>query len=208
MAKSRDKTQQIGFWDSDASSPDHDAVCLWAYENSEQVFRHAHPELFERPWSRDEVHVEQSNNHPEWVEAAKEFARNNPRPNPRVTRKTLEYVLRAHTGHNNKYERIVGYADLLIETAIPQIIGDYKYNEYSGVPEELNRFEIAWGNAHRSTRQILVEAKSILPTVGELMRQIQLYRTAFRGQVVVVSPDDKYAEILTEQNVVFVKCTL
>jgi hypothetical protein len=52
---------------------------------------------------------------------------------------------------------------------------------------------------------LLVEAKSVLPTVGELMRQIQLYRTAFGGKIVVVSPDDSYSNILSEQGVTFVK---
>jgi hypothetical protein len=44
-----------------------------------------------------------------------------------------------------------------------------------------------------------------MPTVGELMRQINLYRTAFGGKFVVVSPDDSRADILKEQGVTFVK---
>ena len=197
MAKSREKIQQIGFWDSEVSSPDHDAVCLWAYENSELIFHQICPRLFDRPWADHEIKLEQHINQPEWTDAAKEFAKNNPRPNPRVTQRTLEYVLKSYTGHNKQYERIVGYGDLLIEAVAPKIIGDYKYNSYSGLAEELNKYEIGWS----AVRGILVEAKSQLPTVGELMRQIQLYRTAFNGHVVVVSPDDKYARVLAEQDV-------
>lgn len=204
MAKSREKIQQIGFWDSEVSSPDHDAVCLWAYDNSELIFHQLYPDLFDRPWADNEIILEHHINKTEWTDAATEFAKNNPRPNPRVTERTLEYVLKSYTGHNKKYERIVGYADLLIKTVAPQIIGDYKYNSYSGFVEELNKYEIVW----RTARDILVEAKSQLPTVGELMRQIQLYRTAFKGHLVVVSPDDKYAQVLAEQNVFFIKCDL
>jgi hypothetical protein len=34
----------------------------------------------------------------------------------------------------------------------------------------------------------MVEAKSVLPSFGDLMRQINLYRAAFRGPVCVVTP--------------------
>ena len=37
------------------------------------------------------------------------------------------------------------------------------------------------------------------------MRQINLYRTAFKGPVVIVSPDDSYADLLHEQGVLFIK---
>ena len=63
--------------------------------------------------------------------------------------------------------------------------------------------ELRW-TTQRANR-ILVEAKSELPTLGELMRQINLYRTAFDGKVVVVSPDDTFADILKEQGVTFIK---
>jgi len=205
MAKSREKIQQLGFWDSEVSSPNHDMVALWAYENAELIFRQAYPEEFNRPWSQEEFDIQRGTNYPEWIKEAKSFADKNPRLNPRVSRKTLEYVLKSYTGHNNKLERIVGYADLLIDTESPQITGDYEYNECSGLPEKLKSVQVSWGRNFRSSQRILVEAKSVLPTVGELMRQIQLYRTAFSGSFVVVSPDDSYSQLLNEQNVVFVK---
>ena len=102
-------------------------------------------------------------------------------------------------------ERIVGYADLLIETQFPRVESIYKkansWDEF-GIFES---FELTW-SSDRMPR-ILIEAKSVLPTVGELMRQIQLYRTAFRGNFVVVSPDDRYAQILAEQGVTFIQYT-
>jgi len=60
-------------------------------------------------------------------------------------------------------------------------------------------------SAPRPRLNILAEAKTKLPSLGELMRQIQLYRTAFYGHVVVISPDDSFAEILAEQDIVFIK---
>ena len=144
------------------------------------------------------------NNEESTIALAKAFILENPRPNPRVTKRTLEFVLRTHTGYQNKMERIVGYADLLIETEVPRVYPKYKKAETWGGEYVFDGFGLGW-TREREAPLILVEAKSVLSTVGELMRQIQLYRTAFKGKIVVVSPDDKYANILTEQGVTFLK---
>jgi len=205
MAKSREKIQQLGFWDAEVSKPDHDAVCLWAYENADSIFRTVCPERFDQPWLNDEVHLGHGYNDQSIIELARAFTNANPRPNPRVVKKTLEYVLKSYTGYQDKMERIVGYADLLIETQCPRVEAIYKkansWDEF-GI---LDGFELTWSSDR--VPRILVEAKSVLPTVGELMRQIQLYRTAFRGNFIVVSPDDSYAQILAEQGVTFIQYT-
>lgn len=184
------------------ATPDHDAVCLWAYDNSELIFRESCPDIFDHPWLWDEVLFH--DNEDSAIALAKGFRDSNPRPNPRVTKRTLEFVLRAHTGYKNKIERIIGYADLLIETEIPCIYPQYKAADKWGEEDVFAGFTLGWLRDKKAPL-ILVEAKSILPTIGELMRQIQLYRTAFNGKIVVVSPDDKYAKILKEQGVTFVK---
>lgn len=50
----------------------------------------------------------------------------------------------------------------------------------------------------------IVEVKSVLPTLGELMRQLNLYRQAYPN-VVLMAPDERYAELLKEQGVLFMK---
>jgi hypothetical protein len=202
MAKSREKIQQLGFWDPEVTTPDHDTVCLWAYENADMLFHVSYPDRFNHPWLNEEVHL--PNNEESTTALAKKFTCANPRPNPRVFKRTLEFVLHTHTGYQNKLERIVGYADLLIETEVPVVCARYKAAETRGGEDVFDGFEIGWSRS-REAPHILVEAKSILPTVGELMRQIQLYRTAFKGKIIVVSPDDRYKDILTEQGVTFVK---
>jgi hypothetical protein len=206
MAKSREKVQQLGFWDSEVSKPSHDDVCLWAHENADFIFRTVCPEMFDRPWSTDEVHVGNANNNQSAMDMATAFKNSNPRPNPRAFKKTLEFVLKSYTGYQNKMERIVGYADLLIETQLPSIYPMYRAATITGGEDEIDGYELGW-SSDRKAPHMLVEAKSILPTVGELMRQIQLYRTAFDGKFVVVSPDDSYAQILAEQGVTFIKCS-
>lgn len=206
MAKSREKIQQLGFWDTEVSKPDHDAVCLWAYENADLIFRIVCPELFDQPWLKDDVYLGYEKNNQSAIELARTFLNANVRPNPRVFNKTIEYVLKSHTGYQNRMERIVGYADLLIETELPRVRPKYKAAATRGGDDIFDGFELTWSR-EREAPCILVEAKSSLPTVGELMRQIQLYRTAFNGKFVVVSPDDSYAQILAEQGVTFVQYT-
>lgn len=207
MAKSREKVQQLGFWDTEVTKPDHDTVCLWAYNNTEVIFRAACPKEFDRQWDINEILL----GHEDLESRAKiadEFKKSNPRPNPRITKKSIEYVLRSYTGYQDKIERIIGFADLLFETEYPKISVRYKENGKFGCDDIFDGFEIVWSRNRWESPNILVEAKSILPTVGELMRQIQLYRTAFHGCIVVVSPDEKYKEILSEQGVAFVKYPL
>lgn len=55
----------------------------------------------------------------------------------------------------------------------------------------------------------LLEIKSTITNVGELLRQINYYRTVTHvGEriPVVVSPDDRYAAILASQEIRFYKC--
>lgn len=203
MAKSREKVQQLGFWDAEVSKPDHDTICLWAYKNAEMIFQAACPEIFDHPWLTDEVHLP-DRKEDATRDQAKTFVNANSRPNPRITKKTLEYVLKSHTGYGGKLEKIVGYADIVLETEVPHIWATYKANP-NGYGEDLfDGFGIGWSR-RIDAPTILIEAKSVMPTVGELMRQINLYRTAFSGRFVVVSPDDSYADILKEQGVTFVK---
>jgi len=204
MAKSREKVnKQLGFWDSEVSTPSHDTICLWAYQNPEIIFRAAHPEMFDHPWQKNEVHLP-FQKEDATRDQAKAFADATPRPNPRITTKTIEYVLKNYTGYGDRFERIVGYADLMIETEIPYISAIFKANPNGYGEEVFDQFRIGWSR-RADAPWILVEVKSVMPTVGELLRQINLYRTAFKGKCVLVCPDDTFADILAEQNVTFIK---
>lgn len=204
MAKSREKIQQLGFWDAEVSSPDHDAVCLWAYENADSIVRKTCPDIFDRPWEDRDISYVSSGPIPGAAELIRQYITSTSRPNPRIFSKTLECVLRTYTGYQERLERIVGYADILIKTEIPKICPKYINSSQNPSDDVFDGFCVTWSSGREAPR-ILVEAKSVIPTLGELMRQIQLYRTAFDGKVVVVSPDDRYEELLQEQDVTFVK---
>ncbi|OYU44192.1 MAG: hypothetical protein CFE44_14255, partial [Burkholderiales bacterium PBB4] len=129
------------------------------------------------------------------------FQEKTSRPVPRIKAKKLEYVLRSYSGYQDKVERLVGYADLLITTELPCVYPIRDFNSIAYGRSQLKGFELKWAQGP----SILVEAKSMMPTLGELMRQINLYRTAFRGLIVVVSPDDQFQAILADQDISFIR---
>lgn len=192
MAKSREQVQQLGFWDTEVSETPHDKIQIWAYENADYIFREVCPDLFERGWRTGDLPRISSYNAQSIWEAAKVFAEQNPRPLPRVWRKDIEPVLKRRTGYQDRNEQLVGYADLIFHTHTP-ILTLLDGNDTIG---------IEWEHGP----SLLLEVKSKMPTLGELMRQLQLYRTGFNGKLIVVSPDDRYASILAEQEIHFIKC--
>ena len=55
-------------------------------------------------------------------------------------------------------------------------------------------------------REFFFEVKSSIPSIGELMRQINLYRLHKpQGYFIVVSPDESAKEVLRSQHIHFVK---
>lgn len=202
MAKSRDKVQQQqGFWDAEVTTPGHDDVVLWVDENSDHVMRSAFPELYGRGWIKEDIEWGvDDHKQAGFMPEVERFMEGMPRDDPRVKRTTWEWVLREEDRGPRHYQRSVGFADLIIEAERPMI--------YAGRDEDRSdqvALSIGWRRigGHYG---VLVEAKSTLPTRGELIRQLRHYGTVFRGPMVVVSPDDSYATLLAAQGFRFVKC--
>ena len=164
------------------------------------VFKMVCPELFDYPWQDSEVRYGREYGDQSAIDLARAFRDANPRPNPRVYSKTFEFVLTSFTGYEDKLERNVGFADLLFQTELPFVGPRYKAATTRGEDDEFDGFELGWSRGPR----ILVEAKTAIPSLGELLRQINLYRTAFNGKF-VVSPEDRFSTILVEQGVTFIK---
>jgi len=198
MAKSRQKIQQLGFWDPEVVTLDHDTICLWAYENTDIILKKIFPNEFDRPWSMEDLQYGEI-----CTRASLEaFFNSTPKPNPRAAKRILEDILYMKTGYNNSLRRIIGYADLLFTVQLPFI----RFNN------KISAFAIGWKSLVKYDRpvSVLVEVKSRLPTIGELLRQISLYRTADHHvdshvEFCVVASDDKYESILAQQGITFVK---
>ena len=190
MARAREKLPQIGFWDAEVALPKHDDICTWIYENADDVLRTLYPEHFDRDWkSSDFSHATGV----ETTDIGAAFLAATPRPNPKIVKKELEPVLRSYSGYNRNVERIVGYGDVLLTYMFPTVENIYDPKILS------NRDAVIGYQISGDGYQVLLEAKTVLPTLGELMRQLNLYATAFTGKQAVISPDDRYATILREQ---------
>jgi len=151
MAKSRNKIQQLGLWDSEVSSVDHDAICLWAYRNADDILQKVYPDQYDRPWRPEEIDPGRYiNNDLHWRDKAVAFAEAHSRPNPKVTSKIRESVLQSSTGYNKQLKRIVGYADLLMEGSVPVILANDQVQRGSHDHKEHDGFEIAWEQARRA----------------------------------------------------------
>jgi hypothetical protein len=119
-----------------------------------------------------------------------------------IHRRDWEAVLRErepeyHPRQLPRNQRLLGFADLLVHFSLPQL-GVVNAN---GGP--YGREQPEW-SVRDHDFQLIVEAKTTLPTIGELMRQINLYREAC-WHLVLVALDDRYAALLAEQGVLFVR---
>ena len=200
MAKSRSKIQQIGFWDPEVAELTHDQICLWAHKHADQIIRNAFPQYFGVPWHDSDIDHNRANWTDQSLQGARAFMQSNPKPDIRVVARLLDEPLIRRTGYRDSIEQIVGYADLIIYTEQARVVP--KYRTANG-DEEAQDFSIRWDRY--GSPSLLVEAKTVLPTIGELMRQLKLYRTAFARNLAVCSPDNSYEEILADQGFLYIK---
>lgn len=199
MAKSRSKIQQIGFWDAEVSDPTHDEICLWIHKHAEQLMQRAFPSFYNCAWTESD-YDSRARAGDLTHSAAREFMRSTQKPNIRVVARLLEEPLVRRTGYRESIEIIVGYGDVIIQTERPQVIPVFHTSDPN---EETTEFNITW-TRYRSP-SLLAEAKTVLPTIGELMRQLKLYKTAFGPSIAVVCPDASYEDIISDQGFLYLK---
>ncbi len=103
-----------------------------------------------------------------------------------------EYIIENRNGYP------VGSIDLYVRINVPKLCltgeGDRKIVKK---PE--------W-SIFTDTEKLFFEAKTKMPTLGELFRQLNFYKTAIQGLYVVVSPDDREAETIRKQGFGFIHC--
>ena len=193
MASAREKIPQLGLWDEEVSRVTHDEIVMWAYKNAETLvskyIEFIRPiddlsHVFERNWSKRSLRIPEGMT----LEALPPLPE---KPTEVVHKRSLETVIREYAENGRSIPRILGYADMVISWSPWYLKWDGEDNTWH--PH----------SSHHSYRT-LVEVKTSLPTIGELMRQLNLYRLVYRD-VIVVAPDDSYAEILKEQGVLFVQ---
>ena len=104
-------------------------------------------------------------------------------------RKTWERPIKSHN------EFVIGFIDMEVVCDVPE------YLDYSG------DFPV-WKIRHIEY-SLMFEVKTSIKSIGEVVRQIQLYknyRNRYKDKFIIVSPDDRYVDLLKSQNIGFVKC--
>ncbi len=115
---------------------------------------------------------------------------------------------------------IKGYNDYIVGFIDLKVIYDYPELILTGVTFSSNSDRISgitWSPKWeiRTIQQghypradpIYFEVKTEIPSLGELIRQINIYREYGAKKIFVVSPDDRYVNVLEEQGIGFIKYT-
>ncbi|HSY20169.1 MAG TPA: hypothetical protein VK815_17625 [Candidatus Acidoferrales bacterium] len=102
---------------------------------------------------------------------------------------------------------IVGYADIVfsIREAYPYVsplptTPSGKFDSYVNLAEHLK-----WKTHWYDPRKVAFDAKSAIPSLGELIRQLNTYRTYCTWPFFVVSPDSRFASEIAEEGFGFIK---
>ncbi|MBI3152767.1 MAG: hypothetical protein HYZ21_11580 [Chloroflexi bacterium] len=101
---------------------------------------------------------------------------------------------------------IIGFIDLSITYEDYYIEIDLNENDIYKT-FTLFEFELKWRILPKN-KEVYFEVKTEIPSLGELIRQINTYRNYVEGKFIVVCPDDRYKELLAEQGIGFVKYPL
>lgn len=112
------------------------------------------------------------------------------KPPVRITKKQWEKPIKS-----NDY--IVGFVDMVVHFALPKITLSMKLSE--------NGWKAEWGAVYSAENRIDFEVKTEIPSLGELIRQINMYKSYGAKNIFVVAPDDTHREILQEQGIGFIK---
>ena len=190
MASAREKISQLGLWDDEVPKLSHDTMVIWAYNNAEFLVKQylsSFPALdygrvFTQKWESPAIIIRSG-------ERLADLPPMPAKPTSLVSSKVIEQVIQQYpeNGNGRSLPRILGYADLVVSW---------------------HDLTIEWGDDKEwhvggRDRRLLIEAKTVWPSLGELMRQLNLYRLVY-GNIIVVAPDAAYAEILKEQGVLVV----
>lgn len=111
-----------------------------------------------------------------------------PRPLTHILKKEWEYVLK-----NNKGDP-VGFIDILVQAEIPHL-------QFSGFPKP----EYWSWNVYSFPQSIGFRVMSRIDSISDLITQIKLSKVYLDVPLYIVSSDDRFKNLLQEQNIGFIK---
>ena len=173
--------QKFGFQDDDLKSAKHDDIMVWLDTNIERIFQERFIKYFITEWNesvRDTKNV---------IKNVSDY-NENILPGEIQIKKVWEMPI-----VSKNYT--IGFIDFVISFEYPKLL----YSQYRNIAQEAY---VDWQQCY-----FAFEAKTTIPSLGELIRQIRMYQTYFNYTFYVVAPDDKYEQVLKSQNIGFVKYT-
>lgn len=203
-ARKKVDPRTLELFDREVDKPEHDHILVRLFEDDEQLGRlihevHGSPQLlpFDKRSSFNvfdshgtllrKVGIDESTSltghRPVW-KSASPF---------QIGHKSLEVLMNFSTDEHGKYSRIIGFIDVgisYVEKLCPHIA--------------LNGKGVAHWKPEFKQRMALFEVKSTWPTVGNLIRQLNLYRYASpvgfdgRRKNILVGPDDSMNDIANQ----------
>lgn len=94
----------------------------------------------------------------------------------------------------------IGFVDMAVSIDMP-CLAWHKTEDVMQIPPD--------GIGHLwDTGRLYFEVKPSIPSVGEVVRQIRMYQTYTNGHWYIVSPDDRWKNVLADQGIGFVKAEI
>lgn len=184
MAKPRASTiqQRFGFLDGDLKKPEHDEMMFWLDENLEHV-------VAQIMFLRNTKQLSEAVAHDCPSETLNE------RHESTVKKRIWEYPVADCKPGGSKY--IIGFVDLVAHCDVWDLAEYETQSQYGKwIPD-------GW-KWHNGNMFLCFEVKTVIPSLGELIRQIRMYQEYEKSAFYVVCPDARYGGILHSQGIGFV----
>lgn len=186
--KSATLQQRFGFQDHELKTPEHDRIMLW-------LDAHVDAWILGRislGWNKEKVERMASEMSDLVKDSVGQWAPGDLPP------RTVSIVSKVWESPVMSGKYMVGFIDMKVD--VKQSALTYT------IPRRSQEFP-EW-SAYLTDWFYLFEVKPSIPSVGEVIRQIRMYKQYQPGTYVVVSPDDRCAVTLKGQGIEFLKAAL
>ena len=190
--KTQTLQQRFGFDDKDLKTPVHDEIMLWLDTNLLNVLKTIG--LIDIIKRRQQKAIENG------IKSAKndEIKKSTPIAPHEYDLSSFK-IKKIWEAPIQDKTYVIGFVDFkaIIKFPITCVVEHLSGNYYGA-----DRYE--WGS-HEDEIIFNFEVKSTIPSLGELFRQIQLYKAYDNNSFVIVSPDDRFREQIESQGLTFLK---
>ncbi len=202
--KAQTLQQHFGFQDKDLTTPKHDEIMMWLIDNIEKIlYSPSWQDRLKRLWEIkfEEVcsFIKHSGGENIYQQIYPQLIQQAPKPDTiaieKISRQWEYPIVDKNAKSNTRY--VIGFIDLHVSFKIKEPSASYG-NTGNSIKD--------WDYG-TCLKDILInfEVKTNIPSLGELLRQINLYKTYNNNKFVVVSPDDRFQSQLQSQGVGFLK---